>query len=90
MTRSGTTHDSVEEVVDQYALEGMGKEEEKNIKLVDGCIYVQTLKTFSSARPLLERISLSILCIYVSLTYISYKTIPDICHLFYKSKIFGE
>ena len=73
---SGTTHDSVEmvvEVVDQYALEEV-EEEKKNIKLLDGCIYLQSIKTFSSARPLLERISLSLLCIYVSLTYISYKT----------------
>ena len=74
---SGTTHDSVEIVVwvvDQYALEEVEEEKEKNIKLVDGCIYLQSIKTFSSARPLLERISLSLLCIYVSLTYISYKT----------------
>ena len=53
---SGTTHDSVEMVVevvwvvDQYALEGMGEEEEKNIKLLYGCIYLQSIKTFSSAR----------------------------------------
>ena len=66
---SGTTHDSVEmvvEVVDQYALEEVEDEEEKNIKLLYGCIYLQSIKTFSSVRPLLERISLSLLCIYVS------------------------
>ena len=53
---SGTTHDSVEmvvEVVDQYAFEGVGEEEEKNIKLLYGCIDLQRIKTFSSARPLL-------------------------------------
>ena len=50
---SGTTHDSVEIVVwvvDQYALEEVEEEKEKNIKLVDGCIYLQNIKTFSSAR----------------------------------------
>ena len=57
-----------------YALEEVEEKEEKNINLLYGCIYLQSIKTFSSARPLLERISLSLLCIYISLTYISYKT----------------